>query len=331
MDGFPFLLAPLAQVKGFSIGHQQSSSGKAPPTNQNPLLRAMDIAIDAISSHSADLAGMAQRSATDAMTNAGNAARSFGQAATNTASSIGNDLRRRREQAIKQASTLPQAIMNVPQQLMAVPQHMASLPQHLASLPQTLMSLPKQLENVPEALMKFVSRDPEALQSVTDWVVTNITPSMDEERVTIRKESLGRAFGYPLSRWFSETYQAPDEIGPMKITPTMNTTRKVFLAFVHVYLLLLFIVSFPGSYTTRTKLIVRKTCRAMSDSESESSSDDFELKKKESGKGEIEYAYSSKQNGAPVCRNRRSAVAEEVGEALNGDARRLKKSLSYFL
>lgn len=110
---------------------------------------------------------------------------------------------------------------------------------------------------LPETAMHLLSRDKDPLQTVTDWVVGNATPE-DSEELPTRKVSPGRVFGYPLSRWFSDTYHAPDEIGPMKIRPTMTMRRKIFLTLVHLYLLLLLIVSFPGSYTTRTKLVARK-------------------------------------------------------------------------
>lgn len=47
----------------------------------------------------------------------------------------------------------------------------------------------------------------------------------------------------------------PDEIG-IKVDPTMNFTHRLFFTTVHVYLLLLFVVSLPGSYTTR--LVVKR-------------------------------------------------------------------------
>jgi len=42
----------------------------------------------------------------------------------------------------------------------------------------------------------------------------------------------------------------PDEIG-IKIDPSMNFTHRLFFTTVHVYLLLLFVVSIPGSINTR--------------------------------------------------------------------------------
>ncbi len=208
VDGFPFLLAPLAQVKGVSLGqHQQASAAKS-SDSENPFVQALSEFAEFLTSNGMAMSSMAQRGMADAASHANMAARSFNEAVQNTA----KEMVRRRDVLIKRAVGLPNVVMNL--------------------------------------------FSPE---SVEEWVAANITPEPEnEEEPVVRKDSLGRAFGYPLSRWFSDTYQAPDEIGPMKIHPRMTTTRKVFLALVHFYLLLLFIVSFPGSYTTRTKLVARK-------------------------------------------------------------------------
>merc|ERR1719401_1041480 len=51
-DGFPFLLAPLAQVKGMSsaVPPPSSKKGKISPTNShsNPVLRLMDAAVHSV-------------------------------------------------------------------------------------------------------------------------------------------------------------------------------------------------------------------------------------------------------------------------------------------
>lgn len=70
----------------------------------------------------------------------------------------------------------------------------------------------------------------------------------------VKRVPQGKLFGYPLSTWFSKTSYAPapDEIGPMAVD--RGSFHDFYLAFVHMYLLLIFIVSFPGSYTITTKL-----------------------------------------------------------------------------
>jgi hypothetical protein len=62
------------------------------------------------------------------------------------------------------------------------------------------------------------------------------------------------------------------------IHPTTNSTQRFFFGMVHLYLLLLLIVSFPAELTTRTKLVVvRKTAQALSDSELSDSEESFEF------------------------------------------------------
>jgi hypothetical protein len=83
----------------------------------------------------------------------------------------------------------------------------------------------------------------------------------------IRRIPQGRFFRPVTSKWFGETLEVPDEIGPM-INPTMN---KTILSLVHMYLLLILIVSFPPMNGSRTRFVVRRSCKIMSVSSSESS------------------------------------------------------------
>jgi hypothetical protein len=207
VDGFPFLLAPLARAKQF----QSPPSPQKPPELGNPLFRVFTGVTESATSHAMGLAGMVQHGAFAMAGHATNAAYSFG----GIAQGVGSEIDRRRGLLVKHAILLPDTVMHL------------------------------------------VSRDPDPIQTVTDWVSGNATPEDEEELPT--RVSSGRVFGYPLSRWFSSTYHAPDEIGPMKIRPTMTMTRKLFLTLVHLYLLLLLIVSFPGSYKTRSKFVVRRS------------------------------------------------------------------------
>jgi hypothetical protein len=207
VDGFPFLLAPLARAKEFLSPPSQQK----PPELGNPLFRAFTGATESATSHAMGLAGMVQNGAFAMAGHATNAAYSFG----GIAQGVGGEIDRRRGLLVKHAILLPNTVMHL------------------------------------------ISRDPDPIQTVTDWVSGNATPEDQEEVLT--RVSSGRVFGYPLSRWFSATYHAPDEIGPMKIRPTMTMRRKLFLTLVHLYLLLLLIVSFPGSYKTRTKFVVRRS------------------------------------------------------------------------
>lgn len=290
VDGFPFLLAPLAQVKGVKMG--QHSHAKQQP-EENPILHAIGGLAETMSSQANKMAEMLQRSASDAAEKARNSSKSLGEAAQNLA----RDMNHRRELLMKNSASLPDSIMNM------------------------------------------LSPNRETLQTVSEWVERNMTPST-ESFEPAPKAPIGRVFGYPLSRWFGEPYyQAPDEIGPMKIHPTMNTTRKVFLALVHLYLLLLFIVSFPGSYSTRTKLIViRKTLSGDFSVHSITSSGDSRvsngLLSRQSSEDLLLYEKNKVAGGALLnraCKALRPAASEDAAKEMSTTAPLKKKSFSYCL
>lgn len=208
VDGFPFLLAPLSQVKGVSMSHTMDNKTSEP--TGNPFVRFFSNLSSEAMARSSELVASMEKMSAQMMEHAENTIRSMSSMANNA----GKEFDRRRGDFLRQAATLPRTLVRV------------------------------------------LARDKEALETVTQWVASNITP----EEPPAKRVSPGRIFGYPLSKWFSDAYYAPDEIGPMIIHPKMDSTRKIFLALVHLYLLLLLIVSFPGSVTTRTKLVVRKSC-----------------------------------------------------------------------
>jgi hypothetical protein len=187
--------------------------------------------------------------------------------------------------------------------------------------------------------IKVLQRDEETIQSIMNSWSRWMSGESDEPEPELEEEiqlhpSLraprGRVFGYPLSRWFGEEeYFAPDEIGPMKIHPTIN---KIILAVVHLYLLLLFIVSFPGSYSTRTRcIIIRKSCssRDVSDSESESSNGKVESFRVVTFEPQARPERRVSKRGGILGRIMRSPEIDDIN-AETGTALK-KKSLSYFL
>ena len=95
-------------------------------------------------------------------------------------------------------------------------------------------------------------------------------PESDEQE---NDEQRGSFFVRTFSQFFKHeaSPSALDEIIPM-IHPSTNSTQRFFFGVVHLYLLLLLIVSFAAQLTTRTKLVVvRKTAQALSDSENSDS------------------------------------------------------------
>lgn len=295
VDGFPFLLGPLAQVRGISIG--QTPQPKA-ASHSNSVLMTMTGFKDAFASLAMEMAGTAKRSATEAAEHAGNASKAVAAATKEFA--IEAD--RRRDLMVK----------------------------HTVAAPATLM--------------KLMARDEETIRSISRWMSGEPDePDMPDEEESLniptRRAPRGRVFGYPLSRWFGEDYYAPDEIGPMKIHPTIN---KIILALVHLYLLLLFIVSFPGSYSTRTKLLIRKSCASQEisdDSESDTSEEigktcvDGVTEIKQSGKERLVRHGPKSARWYGISRNRNPSLINELlpDQAHHTDSGLKKKSLSYFL
>jgi hypothetical protein len=220
VDGFPFLLAPLSQVKGVSSGNMASP----PPEGgheQHLFMRAAGGFVDIVSSRAEDVSGWLHDGANVMAKSMMNAA----QTAGDTARNIGEEMDRQRKAIMRQAES----------SFNFVASRMHPNRRALAAMPSWMKGLGGKL---------------------TD----------DELRAEDKKQQKsaprGRAFGSPLTRWLGESQEAtlPDEIVPM-IHPTMNLTRKVFLAMVHLYLMLLLIVSLPGSPNTRTKLVVRRKRR----------------------------------------------------------------------
>lgn len=263
VDGFPFLLAPLAQVRGVKIG----SSHPKPHARPNAVLTAVGGFMESMRHQAGEAAGSARRNAMGMVDNAGHAARAFGDAAME----MGKEIDRRRELLVK----------------------------HSAAAPGTVM--------------KLMARDEETISALQNWV-TGKAPEPEVEEV--HEEPILELLSSPLSRWFGDDhYHAPDEIGPMKIHPTIN---KIILALVHLYLLLLFIASFPGSYSIRTKFVIsRKSLREISDSDSDSSED------KDKG-------FRDRQQQRPCARNFISQAQKVLRTEDSTEPPLKKQSLSYF-
>ena len=301
VDGFPFLLGPLAQVRGVNIG---KNAPHKPAGQSSSIMGMVGGFTESLRYHAIEIAGAAKHGAFVAAEHAAKAAKDVGDATKDFA----RELDRRRDTMVRVTSTaLPMAV-------------------------------------------KMLTRDPETIVTFTKWIatLTGHEPEQEpEEEVLLisetRRAPRGRVFGHPVSRWFGEDYHAPDEIGPLKIHPTIN---KIILALVHLYLLLLFIVSFPGSYSTRTKLVARRSIRirgTTSDSESEDacSSSPFELSNgKDSSSACLDELTNCiiQHRGTPDERvrrqgSRRDEQAEYGSEFSSSTATTglQKKSLSYFL
>lgn len=266
VDGFPFLLAPLSQVKGVSPGIMSSPTSEG-SHEQRAILRAVGGFADMVSSRAGDVSEWLHDGANVMAKGMVNAAHSAGDTARN----IGEEMDRQRKAMLRQAES----------SFHFVASKMHPNRRAISAMPSWMNGLGGK-----------VSDD-----------------DLEEEKDVHQKVApRGRAFGSPLTRWLGESQEAtlPDEIVPM-IHPTMNLTRKVFLAMVHLYLMLLLIVSLPGSPNTRTKLVVRRKRR----------------------KNERECTDECEEDKQSVRVKEMNKRIETNGDECQGG--KIKKSLSYFL
>ena len=195
-DGFPFLLAPLAQVKGMTsaVPHAQNHTREVIGLSSNPMRRLMGVAIhsmDSMNSQAHSLSKWVLDSAAGVSLNA------MGSA-LGVARGLSEELDRQRMEFIETAVALQKDGLEM------------------------LSSLAK-LSVVGDAL---------AL-TIANQGTSTLSPFPNE-----------------YDTYYQENEVVTDEIG-IKIGPTMNFTHRLFFTTVHVYLLLLLVVSIPGSNSTR--------------------------------------------------------------------------------
>lgn len=218
-DGFPFLLAPLAQVKGMSSAVPTPPSGgrkgKGAPAHGHghPVHRLMDAAAHsagAVQTQAHALSRWMQDGA------AGVSSSAIG-GALGVARGLNEELDKQRRELLENA-----------------------------------VALQKEGIEMLAALIKQSTED-EIQGGTALSVVHQAFPSLSPFSNgfdTYNREDVARPS-------LSPTPFAPDAIG-IKIEPTMNFTHRLFFTTVHVYLLLLFVLSLPGSYTTRRLVIVKR-------------------------------------------------------------------------
>lgn len=299
VDGFPFLLSPLIQVKGNSniiIGHQTSQSipsKKVLSSNNyfNPfvvVLRSGSRAFEVVHEHTAGFALGAKKIVVDPV---GRVAKSV----------------------MYTSKVVLQSVVETPQTLNKLMQRDEETIRSLADFGKSVITeadqsrewLVSSIVFIPSTIVKVARQDPQALQSISEFFtsIVRVVPFLsyhenvmsptesplegevnlldEQQKQQLRELYFKQLFvrpvvSYPYMRWSGDDeyiLHALDEISPMIVNPTMDLTRLIFLSLVHLYLLLIFIVSFPGSYSTKTKLIVSKRypiSRTMSDDDSES-------------------------------------------------------------
>eukprot|EP00429_Kryptoperidinium_foliaceum_P020819 CAMPEP_0176030184 /NCGR_PEP_ID=MMETSP0120_2-20121206/14844_1 /TAXON_ID=160619 /ORGANISM="Kryptoperidinium foliaceum, Strain CCMP 1326" /LENGTH=949 /DNA_ID=CAMNT_0017363421 /DNA_START=182 /DNA_END=3031 /DNA_ORIENTATION=+ len=237
VDGFPMLLGPLSQVKGVSspsMSHSSTSSSKT-SIGPNPFARALDGVGGAVISGASNVAGLVQHGAAEIGNGAAAAARSMGDAARN----LGEEIEQRRQLIGKHVGHFAHQTLSTIYSGGKDQKAVASLPKWLETMPMSAPIRPNVSENADEKVR-------------------------DAEKISWISKIIGVSDGSSVGP------SAQDEIVPM-IHPSGNSTQRLFLGMVHLYLLLILIVSFPANLTTRTKLVVtRKSSIAQPVSDSDS-------------------------------------------------------------
>jgi hypothetical protein len=237
VDGFPFLLAPLSQVKGVStpvLSHSHTATKSQ--SSSNPLFKAVFGLGDAVSGHAQNLAGIVQSGASEISNAAMNTARTVGDAAKN----LGEEVDRRKEQVGKHVSALAHQALST-----------------FDGKSKALVILPMCAGGAAGVLDNF-----------SNFAANSTSSSPSKVKTLKLKDAM-------MSRFYREQVppSAPDEIFPM-IHPTQESAQRFFIGMVHLYLLLILIVSFPAQLTTRTKLVIRKAGGPHAVWESENSDSD---------------------------------------------------------
>jgi len=254
VDGFPHLLAPLAQVHGITSSvMQQPTSPPRPAGDGHGMLKGLSSLVETVSGHAAGAAGAVQQAmlqgAADATSSAVQAAQSAGDA-----------LRHFSEEAERKRIAAWGGIVAFSKQNPA--EAMAQLAAKSNEISTEVISdLAAKIKESPADFVSHVAaRFKRFRQSDDEQTSEEVFPIAEERAIAPH----GRVFRPTTSRWFGETLEATDEIAPIK-HPTMN---KTILSLVHMYLLLILIVSFPATNTSR---LVRRGNKLMSASSSETS------------------------------------------------------------
>lgn len=240
VDGFPHLLGPLAQVQGVtSSAMQQPASPPKHIGSAQLLLKSLGSAADSVTSHTVGAVGAIQHAMQEG---AAGAAANAAQAAQ----SAGDVMRHLGEEAERKRVATWRGMVAMSQQN----------PTEVISQFAT-----RAKENPSEFFAQIAAKIKGARQE--ELPVEEEEPEVDDKDVAPH----GRVFRSTTSQWFGETLETTDEIAPI-LHPTMN---KTILSLVHMYLLLILIVSFPATNTSRTRFVVRRSSKLISVSSSEGS------------------------------------------------------------
>jgi len=267
-DGFPFLLAPLAQVKGVSSPvHVQDSASEPNQTgDRNARFEFGEMfgnTLNSVNSHTTQVSDWIQGNFQGGISNMANGSRAIISATQN----LGSEVYRRR------------------------------------------INMWGHMVDLPEQSFKFITnRLPPGKRMHLKHVVSFQDAPSERDASTLGK---GRKLLHSDS---STKRQISDEFGVV-VDPSRNFTHILFLYMVHLYLVLLLIVSLPDSYTIR--LVVKRPSASSINSDNE----------------EIDLCTKSLL-GQVNLNGGIDFVKEEVNSTQGNDStngNKMKKALSYYL
>eukprot|EP00545_Synedropsis_sp_CCMP1620_P009614 CAMPEP_0119027512 /NCGR_PEP_ID=MMETSP1176-20130426/37210_1 /TAXON_ID=265551 /ORGANISM="Synedropsis recta cf, Strain CCMP1620" /LENGTH=380 /DNA_ID=CAMNT_0006983441 /DNA_START=35 /DNA_END=1173 /DNA_ORIENTATION=+ len=216
VDGFPFLLGPLAQVKGMPQAIQMNHA--VHHEKNFGIGKAVGNFADMMGSHAGEFAGWVHQGASGA----GNAAKSIGA----SAKSVGYGLDRRRDQLWNQVS-----------------------------------------ENGKHFIQRRLSRG-----GRQDELAASISHYMKRHRRGGESQTKryggprGRVFRSSVNQWLGSEDDADDIVSTVANPQNTYYGRLIFLYMSHLYLLLLLIVSLPGTHHTKKQFVRRSSKKFTSDS-----------------------------------------------------------------
>jgi len=314
-DGFPFLLAPLAHVIGISMPPSADQHQESPQHKQSKVLmhRFVEDAFGAVAEHATGFASYVTSQMDQAVSSVGQAPKLAEQSIRGT----GSFLNKRRKEAAH---------------------HLTSFSAHsMEFLARRLFFLPDEWRK--QTLLNSVSIS----LNGKEWdVVHKILPNRsncdpnqsDRCELPHRNDETDEDYSRGPSIPFF------DEIGVI-ITPALDFTHQLYLYMVHLYLMLLLIVSFP-EHTTKTRLVVTRrrretysdgnsTCSGSVEKWDVSLSLSYRRKSKSGKAGKDSARHNEKKamnmhNSTFDAEPSKSSSCEELQHNSN-----IKKSLSYFL
>ncbi len=322
VDGFPFLLAPLAQLKGFvsrsDASNSRDSQKVKSQTSDRNIQKSLLDAFDHVQNRVDGATTWVQNNIQGGVSNVNQAIRTIQSTTHDIGSNIQNfssDLDKRRGELWRQM------IYNRDESMRFV----------LSSIP----FLPKNTD----ALDSKQTDDTNLHSDGYNMDLNNKT----EKDIFIFSPQIAKMLGDS-----SKQRPVSDEIGVI-IEPTMSFTHMLFLYLVHFYLVLLLIVSVPDSSSTQ---VVKRSSASTLDSESDHMERCLDLTRSMNENDHDHSELSSTTtpcsatwNGVPgsipkfvverngVEGNVEELMAEDERDAAVADERQriMKKSLSYFL